>query len=124
MFKGKTVRVILVGDAKEEYTKLNKIVGDELKKGIKNSDNQTLLRSINRILELLKDNPQYGFHVKKKQIPKEYIKRYEVNNLWKCNLAGYWRLVYTIKTEELEIIDVVLDIIDHETYNKKFGYKK
>ncbi len=123
MFKGKNVKVILVGDAKDEYERLNKIVGDELKKGVENSDNQTLLNSIKRVLELLKDNPQYGFHIKKKQIPKEYIKEYEVNNLWKCNLAGYWRLIYTIKTEELEIIDVVLDIIDHKTYDEKFGYK-
>lgn len=123
MFKGKNVKVSLIDNAKEEYLRLNKIVGGELKKGIKSSDNQTLLTSIKRVFDLLKDNPEYGFHIKKKQIPKEYIKKYEVNNLWKCNLAGYWRLIYTIKTEELEIIDVVLDIINHKTYDGKFGYK-
>lgn len=123
MFKGKEVNVLLIDNAKEEYLKLNKIVGDELKKGITSSENQALLYSIKRVFELLKINPQYGFHIKKKQIPKEYIRKYEVKNLWKCNLAGNWRLIYTIKTEQLEIIDVVLDILDHKDYDKKFGYR-
>ena len=123
MFKGKAVKVVMVGDAKEEYISLNKIVGDETQKGLKSSGNQSLLLSIERVTELLKVNPQYGRHIEKKKIPKEYIRNYEVNNLWKCNLSGNWRLIYTIKTDQLEIIDVVLDIIDHKTYSKKFGYK-
>jgi len=123
MFKGKNVKVILVGNAKEEYEELNKVVGKEINEGITSSDNQTLLSSIKRIFDLIKDNPHYGFHIKKKQIPKEYIKEYNVPNLWKCNLSGNWRLIYTIKTEQLEIIDVILDILDHNDYNKKFRYK-
>ena len=123
MFKGKAVKVIMVGDAKDEYVSLNKIVGDETKKGLKSSEQQTLLRSIKRVIELLKANPQYGRHIEKKKIPKQYIRDFEVNNLWKCNLSGNWRLIYSIKTEQLEIIDVVLDILDHKAYSKKFGYK-
>lgn len=45
-FKGKPVKVIITGDAKEEFEALNKIVGEEIAKGITNSDHQTLLNSI------------------------------------------------------------------------------
>jgi Txe/YoeB family toxin of Txe-Axe toxin-antitoxin module len=123
-FKGKPVRVIITGDAKEEYTHLNKVVGEEIKKGIKTSEHQTLLQSIKQKIEFLKDNPQYGFHIEKKKIPKEYIKKYEANNLWKANLSGAWRMVYTIKGDEVEIITIILDIFNHKEYNKKFKYKK
>ncbi|HZX44891.1 MAG TPA: hypothetical protein VFF28_04365 [Candidatus Nanoarchaeia archaeon] len=73
MFKGKNVRVVLVGDALDEYKQLNKIVGDEIKGGINSSENQTLLNSLKRIFDLLKENPQYGFYIQKHLIPKEYI---------------------------------------------------
>lgn len=39
------------------------------------------------------------------------------------DLAHYWRIVYTIFPEgDIEIINFVIDIIDHKKYNKIFGY--
>ena len=37
-----------------------------------------------------------------------------------------WRMLYTLTNgeTEIEIIAFVLDIMDHDKYNKKFGYKK
>jgi hypothetical protein len=46
MFKGKPVKVIITGDAREEFEALNKVVGEEVAKGITSSDHQTLLNSI------------------------------------------------------------------------------
>jgi len=123
-FKEKPVKLIITGDAKEEFEKLNKIVGQEITKGITKSDYQTLLNSIKQKIEFLKENPQYGIHIPKNKIPKEYIKNYDANNLWKVNLSGVWRMIYTIKGSEIEIIALILDIIDHKEYNKKFGYRK
>ena len=34
MLKGKPTKVIIAGAAKEEFDDLNKVVGDEIKKGI------------------------------------------------------------------------------------------
>ena len=124
MFKGKPTKVIITGDAKEEFDDLNKVVGEEISKGITSSDHQTLLNSIKQKIELLRNNPEYGIHIPKNRIPKEYIKNYDVNNLWKINLSGSWRMIYTIKGDEVEIISLILDIINHKDYDKKFGYRK
>ncbi|MCX6708315.1 MAG: hypothetical protein NTW67_01530 [Candidatus Woesearchaeota archaeon] len=93
-FKGKPVKVIITGDAKEQFEELNNVVGKEIQKGITSSDYQTLLNSIKQKIELLKANPEYGIHIPKDRIPKEYSIRYEVNNLWKSNLSGAWRMIY------------------------------
>ena len=124
VFKVKPTKVIITGEAKEEFDDLNKVVGEEIAKGITSSDHQTLLNSIKQKIELLRDNPEYGIHIPKDRIPKEYIKDYDVNNLWKVNLSGAWRMIYTIRGSEVEIISLILDIMDHRDYNKKFGYKK
>ena len=124
MFKGKPTKVVIAGEAKEEFTHLNKIVGEEISNGITSSDHQTLLNAIKQKIELLRDNPEYGVHIPKDRIPKEYIRSYDVNNLWKVNLSGAWRMIYTIRGSEVEIISLILDIMNHRDYEKKFKYKK
>lgn len=124
MFKGKPTKVVITGNAKEEFDDLNKVVGDEIKKGITSSDHQTLLNSIKQKIDLLRDNPEYGIHIQKSKIPKEYLRDYDVNNLWKVNLSGAWRMLYTIRGTEVEIISLILDIMTHKDYEKKFKYKK
>lgn len=124
MFKGKITKVIMTGNAKEEFDALNKVVGEEISRGITNSDYQTLLNSIKQKIDLLKDNPGYGIHISKDKTPKEYVKNYDVNNLWKVNLSGAWRMIYTIRGNEVEVISLILDLMNHKDYAKKFKYKK
>ncbi len=123
-FKGKLVKVVITGDAKEEFEKLNILVGEEISKGVIGSYYQTLFNSIKQKIEFLKENPEYGIHIAKKKIPKEYVIKYDVNNLWKVNLSGAWRMIYTLKGSKVEIISLVLDLLNHDDYNKTFGYKK
>jgi len=120
----KTIKVSLSEEANKQYEELNQIVGGEIKKGIKNSIHQQLLKSIKQKSELLKINPQAGIHISKKLIPKIYVMKYDIDNLWKLNLSGFWRMIYTIRTTEIEITNFILDIIDHKNYDKIFGYKK
>lgn len=120
----KTIKVVLSEEAAKQYEELNKIVGEELKKGITNSIHQQLLKSIKQKTELLKINPQAGIHIPKSLIPKVYIDKYDANNLWKIDLSGYWRMIYTLRTTEIEIVNFVLDFLDHRTYDKVFGYRK
>ena len=124
MFKGKVVKIVITGDAKKDLDELNKLVGNEIAKGITKSNNQTLLNSIKQKIDFLKNNPQYGVHISKNKIPNIYLKQYDVNNLWKVNLSGAWRMIYTIKGGEVKIIALILDILDHKNYEKKFNYKK
>ena len=120
----KSVKVLFSEEANKQYEELNRVVGEDIKKGITNSFHQQLLKSINQKKELLKINPQAGIHIPKSLIPKLYKNKYDVNNLWKIDLSGYWRMIYTLRTTEIEITNFVLDFLDHETYDKVFGYKK
>lgn len=123
IFKGKEVKVVLSARATEQFNELNRIVGDELKRGVASSIHQSILRSIERVRDWLKDNPFFGDQVKKGQIPDCYAEEADVTNLWRIELSNYWRLIYTIQSNEVEIIDFVLDIINHKEYDNKFGYK-
>lgn len=114
---------MLSEEATEEYNELNRIVGEELQRGITSSVNQSIFRSIERVKGWLKDNPFVGEQVQKNKIPQEYVNKYGITNLWRIDLADRWRLVYTIQSSEVEIIDFVLNIVDHKKYDKIFGYK-
>ena len=56
-------------------------------------------------------------------IPKEYFRKYgKLDNLWKYNLPNAWRLIYTIKTEEVVVLSVILEWMDHKNYERRFKY--
>ena len=128
----KQVSIKLVGEAKSEYLELQDVVRREKEKGIESSFHQTLLKSIDSKIALLKANYDYGIQIPRKLIPKRYLAEFEVTNLWKVNLSGYWRMVYTLKQPQREQTDVeiisiwldILGIVDHDKYNKIFGYRK
>lgn len=87
----KTIRVIMIGEAEQEFECLNKTIGEEKAIGIENSEHQQLMKSILQKVELIKANPQYGAHVPKKFIAKT---GFSVDNLWVVDLTGYWRMLY------------------------------
>lgn len=111
------VRVVLSPDAEEVYKKLNS-------EAETNKQSRMILNAINNKKELIKANIHYGNPIAKNLIPREYIDKFGVNNLFRVELPAFWRMLYTLtNNEEIEIIAFVLDIIDHQTYDKKFGYK-
>ncbi len=115
----KSVRVILSPEAEEVYKYLNA-------EAAKSKIERSILNSINKKKELIKFNPHYGDPIVKDKIPKEYVARYGVTNLFRVELSNFWRMLYTLTNDEMEIeiIAFVLDIIDHKEYDKKFGYRK
>ena len=126
-YKGKIKKKItikLVGDAEKAFNDLNKIVGEQRSKGIASSKDITLLTAINRLFDVIVINPFYGENAKKDLIPKEYRQKYDADNLFIADLPDYWRMIYTLESDEIEIISFVLDIIDHDEYNKKFKFRK
>ena len=99
----------------------------ELEESIKQKDikfHRQLLKAIKREKEFLETNPHRGIQIQKDKIPWEYVQRYGVTNLWKINLPDYWRMIYTIVGNDLEIISILLEFMDHKEYDKKFGYDK
>ncbi|MEK6913389.1 MAG: hypothetical protein AABW47_01830 [Nanoarchaeota archaeon] len=123
MFNGKEIIVKLSNEADKVYQELNKTVGEEKIKGVESSFHQTLLRSINRVKEILKQNPFAGNQIPKSQIPEKYLLKYDVDNLWRIELADRWRLIYTITGNQINIINFVVNIFNHRNYDKVFGYK-
>lgn len=116
----KPTRVVLLNEAEKEQKKLNEVVGQQIKQGKENSEEIQLLKSIRQKIEFIKVNPFYGDNIPKKLIPKEY----NVQNLWRVELSNFQRMLYTIHGDQIEIVCFILDIIDHDKYNRKFGYIK
>ncbi|MDO8740170.1 MAG: hypothetical protein Q7J54_01200 [Candidatus Woesearchaeota archaeon] len=113
MFAGKEVRILLKWQGKEAYLALKKRTDKEA---------LSILNSFERVKNILKDNPQYGDPINKELIPEE-LKRMGIQNLYRVELSNYWRMLYTIEGNTVEIFLFVLNIVDHKQYNKLFGYK-
>ncbi|MFH1445695.1 MAG: hypothetical protein ABIF08_04445 [Nanoarchaeota archaeon] len=114
----KAIRIKLSPEAEEVFRYLNKEAPDS-------KTERMILKAINQKVDLIKSNPHFGDPIVKKLIPKEYKQKYGVTNLFRVELPAFWRMLYTLTDEEseVEIIAFVLDIIDHEEYDKKFGYR-
>ena len=115
----KQIKLVLSKNAQEVYSFLNKESKDS-------KIEESILKALHKKIDLIKENPHYGQPIEKKLIPKEYIKNYELKNLFRVELPSFWRMLYTLTNNEneIEIIAFVLDICDHKKYNKLFKYKK
>ncbi len=40
------------------------------------------------------------------------------------DLPLFWRMIYTLESGKIEIVAFVLDIFNHEEYDKRFGFRK
>jgi len=113
----KETRVTLSPEAEEVYKKLNA-------EAETNKQSRMILKAINNKRELIKVNVHYGDPVAKNLIPEEYKVKYGTTNLFRVELPAFWRMLYTLTNNgDVEVIAFVLDIIDHPTYNDKFGYR-
>jgi Txe/YoeB family toxin of Txe-Axe toxin-antitoxin module len=102
----------------------NEKIKNELEK-LKNSktEDKNTYEWIIRALEDLKQNAFSGTQIPKRLIPKEYnLKFGKLDNLWKYNLPNAWRLIYTIKREQVIILSVILEWMNHKDYERKFKY--
>ncbi len=120
----KPTRVVMLGNADIAYKHLNAIVGQQLIANKENTEEIQLLKSIRQKIDFIKANPFYGDSIKKELIPKEYAEKYNATNLFRIELSSFWRMLYTVKGDQIEIICFILDILNHPDYNKKFGYRK
>lgn len=85
-------------------------------------EDEELYKFISRAMDDLKKDPACGTKVPRNLWPKLYIKKYSVTNLWKYDLPNAWRLVYTIETDEVRIVNIILEWFDHKGYEKRFNY--
>jgi hypothetical protein len=115
----KHVRVILTPEAADTYNSL-------LSKAQQSKQEEIIFNAFLQKVELIKENIHYGQPIAKKLIPAEYKAKYGITNLFRVELPTFWRMLYTLTagSSGIEIIVLVLDIVDHKKYDKKFGYNK
>jgi Txe/YoeB family toxin of Txe-Axe toxin-antitoxin module len=68
------------------------------------------------------NNPFCGIQIPRRLIPHEYLKKYNIKNAWKYNLPNAWRLIYSLENDNLYIFSIVLEWLDHKTYERRFNY--
>ncbi len=88
-----------------------------------NQEFRDLYRFIRRAMGDIKNKPDCGTAMPKRLIPKEYVKRYNINNLYKYDLPNAWRLLYSLGREGIEIIAIILEWCSHKEYERIFKYR-
>ncbi|MBU0760433.1 MAG: hypothetical protein KJ600_04725 [Nanoarchaeota archaeon] len=101
------------------------VFADDKIEGAFNSlrEDDWLKRAIQRAIDDLKINVFCGERIPKKQIPKEYIQKHGIDNLWRYSLPNAWRLIYSvIAPSNVEILAVILEYFNHKNYERRFRY--
>lgn len=75
----------------------------------------------------LAENPQRGTYARLSRVPRETRQRWEarvgpLENLYKVELPGAWRALYTHGTKKGRALVVILEVVDHTTYDRLLGY--
>lgn len=82
----------------------------------------SLYEFLGRAFDDLKKDPFCGIKIPHKLWPKEYVRKYGIDNLWKYDLPDGWRLIYTVRADEVSILTVILEWFGHKDYEWRFGY--
>ena len=89
---------------------------------LKNSNEAWLYKFLERAFKDLEKNAFDGIQMPKNLIPKSYIQKYNIDNLWKYDLPRGWRLIYFITRDEIIVLSVILEWMNHKDYEKRFSY--
>jgi hypothetical protein len=93
---------------------------EELKTG--KNEEQELYYFLNQAFENLKKNAFSGVQIPKNRIPKEYLIKYKITNLWKYNLPNAWRVIYSVGKEGIQVLSIILEWMNHKEYERRFNY--
>src|SRR3989344_1082470 len=80
------------------------------------SQEKSLYRYLERAFADIEKNAFCGIQIPKRLIPKSYLKKYKIKDLWKYNLPNAWRLLYSIEHGEIYVLSILLEWMDHKEY--------
>lgn len=86
------------------------------------TEDKKLYEWINRALDDLEENAFCGVQIAKRLIPKSYIQKYGIGNLWKYDMPRGWRLLYSVANNEINVLSIILEWVDHKEYEKRMKY--
>ena len=101
-----------------------KFVNEKIENSFKDLEktDPELHKFVFRALGDIENNAFCGIQIPKRTIPEDYIKKFGIRNAWKYNLPGAWRLIYSIENAGISVISIVLEWMDHKTYERRFKY--
>ena len=85
-------------------------------------EEKELKKFIERGFDDICKNPFCGIQIPKRLIPKDYLQKYSIRNVWKYNLPNAYRLIYSIENKQIYIISIILEWLDHKEYERRFHY--
>jgi len=106
--------------AKEIVLGLDAQKAHERLKASHDHDSVSIVRRVKSLRFSLLADCQYGEVVKRGRIPNALKLKHGLENLYVCDLPSYWRLLYTIVRVGDKPSIVVVEIVDHDAYNKWF----
>ena len=85
-------------------------------------DADPLKKELQEVFIISKDNHGAGTRISRDRWPKSYIKKYDITCLWKYNLSGGWRLIYTTYVDDNITRIAMIEVFPHKEYERRFGY--
>ena len=85
-------------------------------------EEKELASQIRKAMDALKEDPFAGVAIRRRLWPRAYVMRFAITNLRKYDLPNGWRVVYTLRGNEIEIISVILEWFPHKQYERRFKY--
>lgn len=83
---------------------------------------QELFEELKTAFENIERDAFCSINIPKRLMPKEYVQKHHIDNLWKYDLRNGWRLIYTIRKKEIIVIAVILEWLPHKEYERRFKY--
>lgn len=84
--------------------------------------NGALYKKVQETIKNLKNDRIVGIRIKLSQVPSYYVRKHDVNAVFKVDLPVAWRLIYGILVIHDEKKALLMELFDHNSYNKRFGY--
>ena len=97
---------------------------EKIKKDIEKLElkDEELFRHIMNALLNIQEDPVCGIKLSQRLIPKVWIQKYGINNLYKYNLPNAWRMLYSLSGDRIELIAIILGAFNHKDYERIFKY--
>ena len=86
------------------------------------TEEEKLYKWIQRAIEDLKENAFCGIQLPKRLMPRIYVSKYGIDNLWKYDLPKGWRLIYSVSNGTVCVLSIIIEWMDHKDYERRFKY--
>jgi Txe/YoeB family toxin of Txe-Axe toxin-antitoxin module len=86
------------------------------------TEDKKLYKWICAALEDLQEDVFFGIQLPKRLIPKVYVDKYGIDNLWKYDLPKGWRLIYSVANGQICVLSIILEWMNHKKYERRFNY--